>query len=380
MQRCGRVIFVGAFPPPVHGMAAVNAAVRDHLVAAGGNARVIDVSANSLDRSLARRFERLPKIVRAVLILLLGRHRPGDALYMSLSGGLGQLYEVVLVLCARLRGLRPYLHHHSFAYLESLNPLTWLLVRAGGRSAVHIALSGCMAGRLRHLYGVGRVVPISNSLFLTRPQAVDGPHRAGLGTLGFMSNLSPEKGLFAFLSLIADVERSGLPVKALLAGPFQDPWIEEETRVRVSEIRNVEYVGPKYGRDKEAFFSEIDVFVFPTLYRNEAEPIVIHEAMSRGIPVIAFGRGCIPEMISPDSGLVIEPGVAFAPSALAKIQEWVDSPESYRRASCAASAQFAASLAVGKRRWRSLAEEILGTGETPCWQPPWPRERASSQG
>jgi len=378
-KRCERVIMVGAFPPPVHGMAAANAAVRDQIVAAGANTRVINVSANTLARSLASRFERLPKIGRAVLVLLLGGHRKGDPLYMSVSGGLGQLYEIVFVLCARLRGLRPYLHHHSFAYLDSPNPVSWLLVLAAGRSAVHITLSRHMAERLKRLYRVGRVVPISNAAFLLRLQSADCPYRMGLGTLGFLSNLAPEKGLFEFLNLIAIIERNGLPVRALLAGPFQDARTEEQVRARVNEIDNVEYVGPKYGERKEVFFSDIDAFVFPTLYRNEAEPIVIHEAMSRGIPVIAYGRGCIPEIISPDSGLVIDPSVPFVPPALAKIQEWIDSPESYRRASCAARAQFASSLADGTRLWRSLLEEILGIREAPRWQPPWTKKRPSSQ-
>ena len=369
MKSRRRVTMVGAFPPPVHGIAATNEAVRDHLAAAGAHTHVINVSAHTLARSLPSRFERLPRVVRAVLILLLGSHRAGDPLYMSLSGGLGQIYEIVFVLCARLRGLRLYLHHHSFAYLDSPSRVSRLLVLAAGQSAVHIALSRQMAGRLSGLYQVRRVVPISNSVFLPRPQPADHADRMGLRTLGFMSNLSPEKGLLVFLDLAAAVQRIGLPVRASFAGPFQDAGFEAQARARLSAIDNVEYVGPKHGEGKDSYLSNIDVLVFPTLYRNEAEPIVIHEAMSRGIPVMAYGRGCIPEVISPDSGLVIRPGVAFVPAALAKIQEWIDSPEAYRQASCAATAQFASSVAESTRFWRLLAEDILlGTTATPPWQ------------
>jgi glycosyltransferase involved in cell wall biosynthesis len=359
-KRSGKVIMVGPFPPPVHGMATINAAVRDQLVAAGADSLVIDVSADTLARSFASRGARLPKAVRAVLILLLGRHRSGDSLYMSVSGGPGQLYEIVFVLCARLRRLRTYLHHHSFAYLDSPSVVSWLLFLLAGRSAVHVTLSRHMAQRLSRRYRVRRVLSISNSVFVSGSQSEDRSNRTELGSIGFMSNLSLEKGLFEFLDLAADMRRNGLPVKALLAGPFQDAETEEHTQTGLSETDNVEYVGPKYGEGKEVFLSDTDAFIFPTRYRNEAEPIVVLEAMSQGIPVIAYGRGCIPEMVSPDSGLVIDPGEAFGPSALAKIKQWVNSPESYRRASCAARAQFASRLADSTGPWRSLLEEIIG--------------------
>lgn len=354
------MIMVGPFPPPIHGMATINAAVRDQLVAAGATTRVIDVSADTLARSFASRGARLPKAVRTVLILLLGRHGSGDSLYMSVSGGPGQLYEIVFALCARLRGLRTYFHHHSFAYLDSPSVLSWLLFLVAGRSVVHVTLSRHMAQCLSRRYRVRRVVPISNSVFLPGSQSEYHSNRTELSNIGFMSNLSLEKGLFEFLDLAADMQRNALPVKALLAGPFQDAETEEHAQTGLSETDSVEYVGPKYGEEKDVFLSGIDAFVFPTRYRNEAEPIVVLEAMSQGIPVIAYGRGCIPEMVSPDSGLIIDPGETFGPSALAKIEQWVDSPAAFRRASCAAKAQFASRLAESTGRWRALLEEIIG--------------------
>lgn len=372
-----RVTMVGPFPPPVHGMAAINAAVRDKFRAAGASPSVLNVSANTLARTWIGRLTRLPKIVRAVLILLLGTHESSDSLYISISAGLGQLYEVVFVLCARLRGLRLYLHHHSFAYLDRPSSLSWLLFRLAGRSAVHIALSRHMATRLNRLYRLERVLPISNSVFLPQPQSDRFHNRSGLHTLGFMSNLSVEKGIFEFLDLMLLVQSRGLPARASLAGPFDDRGTEEEVRARLSTMDIVDYVGPKYGEAKELFFSGIDVFVFPSQHRSEAEPIVIHEAMSRGIPVLAYGRGCISEIVSPDSGLVIDPAVPFAPMALAKIQEWVDSSASYERASRTARAEFSSSLAESTRLLRWLVEDILGATEVPPCAP-LPREKSAS--
>ena len=64
---------VGAFPPPTHGMAAVNAAVRERLLGAGVELLVIDVAAPSLDRSPMKRLGRLPKVLHGLVGLALLR-------------------------------------------------------------------------------------------------------------------------------------------------------------------------------------------------------------------------------------------------------------------------------------------------------------------
>lgn len=56
-----KIVMVGAFPPPVHGMAMVNTAVRAQLQKAGVEPLVIDLAAPNLNRALANRLRRLPK-------------------------------------------------------------------------------------------------------------------------------------------------------------------------------------------------------------------------------------------------------------------------------------------------------------------------------
>ena len=51
------------------------------------------------------------------------------------------------------------------------------------------------------------------------------------------------------------------------------------------------------GSTRSAFIGSLDIFLFPTNYANEAEPLVIYEAMRRGVYVIACDRGAISEML-----------------------------------------------------------------------------------
>jgi glycosyltransferase involved in cell wall biosynthesis len=80
--------------------------------------------------------------------------------------------------------------------------------------------------------------------------------------------------------------------------------------------------------------------VFPTRYRNEAEPLVILEAMQACCPVISFARGCIGEFIDTECGLLIPKDDAFVPAALERLSFWEAAPEEHAHARKAAYSKF----------------------------------------
>lgn len=375
-----QIIMVGAFPPPVHGMAAVNAVVRDALWRAGAEPQVVDLAAPSLDRSLTSRLGRLPRVLHGLVRLSAMPRLRGETLYVSVSGGLGQLYELAFVALARLRGMKLCIHHHSFAYLDATSRLTSILTKAAGGSAVHVALSTRMAERLKAVYGVVRVVPVSNAAFLVNGEGQLAQSRSSrLGMLGFISNITAEKGVFEFLDLMSAAQDMRLPLGAKLAGPFQDAEMKRQVRARLATLPDVEYVGPKYGAEKEAFFASIDALAFPTRYVNEAEPLTLHEAMSRAIPVIAYGRGAIPEIVEPECGKVIDPADPFVPAALAQVEDWLADPAAFAAASGAATRRFAETQARSEWHWQALLRELTGGAAGQVRSGPAGTEDSSSQ-
>ena len=84
--------------------------------------------------------------------------------------------------------------------------------------------------------------------------------------------------------------------------------------------------------------------------------------MRHGVPVIAYGRGCIPEFIASGCGLVIDPVMPFTPPALTQIKQWVENTEAYRAASRSAIERFTIAHAEYTCRWSDLEREILGGG------------------
>jgi len=151
---------------------------------------------------------------------------------------------------------------------------------------------------LRRSYGVDprNVHVVSNAAFLGSPSA-DHSDPVGTGIrIGFLSNISVEKGFMEFFDIASRLRERGVAVEARIAGP-----VVPEARPIFDELigssPHVQYLGPLYGDSKQAFYRSLDIFVFPTRYPNEAEPLVLHEAMQSGVHSIATSRGAIVEIL-----------------------------------------------------------------------------------
>lgn len=356
------VIMIGAFPPPVHGMAIVNATTRERLTQVGAQVVTLNTAAPDLRRSWAARLRRLPRIVVALCILSF-RHGESETLYMSMSGGLGQLYDVLFLAVGLARRKRIFVHHHSFAYLDERHSLTSIFTRLGGRRVTHVVLSNAMDKRLRSLYpGVAHTIIVSNAAILESGRAPERRLRSKVGVVGFIGNICAEKGIFEFLEVAEESRRLGMNIQFKVAGPFQDAATERDVQSRLLGIECVEYVGPKYDRDKREFFRNVDVLLFPTKYQNEAEPVTIYESLQAGAPVIAYGRGSIPEMLLGGAGLAVKPHEKYAEAAIGLLADWYGSKEFIREASERCYERFMYLHHKSADGWDRLGAIVAGTG------------------
>ncbi len=363
-KQSNKLTLLGALPPPIFGLSAVNAAVQDALLDDHADIIVINTSAKGLNRSLLFRLLRFPVMLKALLLMGFRPALTHSTLYMSLSGGWGQFYECLFLLFARARRMRIIIHHHSFAYLTQPSRLTWLVTRLAGRQCLHIALCPGMATTLQNYYSaVQRVVVLSNTVFINAqslPSAL--PHKQ-LKTIGFISNISAEKGILTFLDIAQACEQEDLPVSALIAGPYESDPIRLQVENHIHSLSSVRAIGPQYGDDKARFFAQIDVLIFPTNYKNEAEPLILYEAMENGIPVITYGRGCIADRLSGGAGLVIDPEADFITPALNKIRQWLTSPDDFQRACEDARQQITTIRQENTITWEALKRTMITQDE-----------------
>ena len=287
---------VAPLPPPTHGAAVVSEAVVSLL---GDSAEVVNTAGSG--KGLYYLLSRLGLHVRAVVRLASLRvsgQRPN--LYVAGAGGAGLWYQAALLLAARLCGTATFFHHHSYAYLYAPARAMRVLVAVGGTRTTHVALCPDMRSRLQKLYPAARnVVVCSNETLVASRQPDTSRGRRDMHDpvvhLAHLSNLSVEKGLRLVLTMTTKLVRAGLPVRLHLAGPCADSASQRLLDEAERDLGDVAltYHGPLRREEVAAFFALADVFLFPSTYKNEAEPLVVLEALRAGVPVISFPVGCL---------------------------------------------------------------------------------------
>jgi hypothetical protein len=118
----------------------------------------------------------------------------------------------------------------------------------------------------------------------------------------------------------------------------------------------IAYLGAIHGASKLKFFADINVFLFPSLYRNETQGIVNLEALAADLPVVAYGQCCIPSDLNDPSCAVLNPNLNFETAALDFVG---DLAPRYREACEGARASFRTLTAAHTGKW---------TIWSPCWR------------
>src|SRR5262249_12947515 len=117
--------------------------------------------------------------------------------YTVVDAGFGMIYTTFLVLIARTCKYRIFLHHHAGSYLTSYNSFFRTLAEIAGPSTTHIVGSPWMARDLKNGYPCVEHILISpNACHVETGSPTFRPKSPGhVLTLGFLSNLTLEKGL-----------------------------------------------------------------------------------------------------------------------------------------------------------------------------------------
>lgn len=205
---------------------------------------------------------------------------------------------------AEFQGIPLVLSHHSNG--------TWQTQRdrrlMGGplRSAAHHFAA---SPQIREVV-IAQGAPASSVEFL--PNAVPIPESPapppGLSDslrVGFLARLTPDKDPLTLLRAVSRLKRWGVPASVTMCGGGE---LEDEVRAAVSMLgldSMVRVEGPV--GDVTRFFSSVDLLCLTS--RDEGMPLVVLEAMSHGVPVVATRVGAVPlQVLDGVTGLLAEPG------------------------------------------------------------------------
>lgn len=324
-----QLIVIGPTPPPFHG---VSVQV-DHLVsilrAQGRLAAHVEtrdprpvLSMGTLDLENLR----LAIVHTARLARSLRRH-PGANVYIAISQGRwGFLRDTLFFLLAFLARRRTFVHLHGGAFREfyrESGPVMRWLIRAALRGTQQ---AWVLTPSLQHLFDglvprqnirvVENVVddPMTEALPSPRDSDDGGLRLLFLGHLYDLGKGAPD--LLDALDLIAE-QGEGWQVR--FVGDY-DPALGDELRERAAALAQrgitVDFAGPRTGTDKLAELAWADVFVYPSRYRYEGQPLVLLEALGAGLPIVSTRHSGIPDTVRHEhEGLLVEPGDVTALAA-----------------------------------------------------------------
>ena len=148
-----------------------------------------------------------------------------------------------------------------------------------------------------------RLVKIPNFMDVNNLPVKSLPDR---NSVLFLGRLNKEKGFFDLLEVVASI-RKKFPGVKLICGGEGDRREVGDCINRLEIFDNVELLGWVEGAEKEALFQKATIFILPSYY--EGLPMVVIEAMSRLIPVIATNVGGVPDIIENGrNGIMVEVG------------------------------------------------------------------------
>jgi O-antigen/teichoic acid export membrane protein/glycosyltransferase involved in cell wall biosynthesis len=322
------LVVVGPTTPPYHGGAMMTQRLLAGLRERGMVAAHLDTrdprSLDSIGRFDARNI--WLGIKHSFQFAALLARNPGARVYVPISQARwGFIRDAFFLLMARL-ARRPRIVHLNGGYFQTFYR------DSGGamRLIIRCALAGVeqawvLTDRLREMFDglvpPDRIKVVANSVedWERREEPVadggrggeDGP---GVVRVLFLSNLVPGKG---WDELIAAAERLSeqarpMPLHIRLVGEvptdIRERILRRSERLAKSGMR-VEVLGTRVGEAKHQEYRWADLFVYPSTYCFEGQPLVLLEAMAAGLPIITSAMGGIPDtVVNGKSAVMIPPG------------------------------------------------------------------------
>lgn len=132
-------------------------------------------------------------------------------------------------------------------------------------------------------------------------------------TVGYLSVITPGKGLDLLVEACATLVAEGREVRLLVAGLVLNQGYFKQVRRRVAQAglaNHFDYRGEVDREGKLALLGEAQVFCVPSRFA-EARGVAVMEALASGLPVVVPHSGVYPEMLEGfDAGLLVAPNDA----------------------------------------------------------------------
>lgn len=307
-----KILAILQLPPPKHGASFVGQQIKDNtLINEQFDIVYIRISTKPKSGrkilSILKPINFLFLLMRVFRIMVL---RKFDLIYITpCASGLQFYKDFVICMLAKIFNSNVVYHFHNKG-IQTNKFLNTFVKEKYFQNANVILLSELLKHEVESYVSEDRIFYCANGVSYNHkeiPQKRITNDDGKKINILFLSNMMRTKGVFVLLEACSILKDKGYSFHCQFVGPWYED-IEQEffSEVNRRELgKHVQYLGAKYGVDKENVYKASDVFVFPTYL--ETFGLVNIEAMSYGLPVISTSEGAIPEVVRDGiEGFVVE--------------------------------------------------------------------------
>ncbi|MBO6579477.1 MAG: glycosyltransferase family 4 protein [Thalassospira sp.] len=295
-----KVIAMVQLPPPMHGAAKMNRIAINSL-AKDFDLHVIEMCfARTL--SEVNRFSLRKMWVAVWLWLRLIWALPrAKALYICFApNGFAYYRDCIYVLLAKLLCVPAILHLHGRG-LPEIRRSKWseLLQKTVFKGQAVILLGESLRAEIEGLDCKSAIIAncLNDDAFVVPATKQWVPHNPI--RLLWLSNLFRAKGIETLLAACEILHAQDVACHLTIAGAKGDiSKAELATLLEKYQMHTAaSYLGPVSDPERQGAFENSDLFIFPSHYPNEAQPLVVLEAMVANVPVITSNIATLPEFV-----------------------------------------------------------------------------------
>jgi len=329
-----KVMFIMHMPPPIHGASMVGKWIHEsdtinsqfdsyylNLTAASSMA---DIGKFSLGK--ATHFFRLLYTIRS----LVKKINPELIYITPNAGGMPFIKDSIVVNMLKKMGCNVLAHFHNKGVSKyEKNPIFDRMYRKFFDHLKVLLIVPSLYDdkktylRIRDLY----VCP--NGTPLTVEKEVSAERHHEVPEILFLSNMIISKGVLDLLDALYLLRGQNYHFHCTMIGAETPELSRNKIQYEINSRHLqgfVDYIGPRYGSEKDEHLAKTDIFAFPTYYPKECFPLVILEAMEYKIPVVSTNEAGIPySVIDGQTGLLCKSQNPISLSE--KLIQLLDNPE-----------------------------------------------------
>jgi len=318
---------VGALPPPQTGQAISFERLLNQFVSEENvNVYPFDTCSSSKDKHItgALRFVRIFETLTLIFKFswLFYKKKPNIVYMTKGSTTLGFCRDLCLQLVSRAFNseIRFVVHlkggNYDVFYSSSPKYIKYLIRFFLKKCNAIIVLGNSLIPMYHFLPEINNKIFVVNNALTTSYQLERSEFcKSGVVNFLYLSNLIYTKGYIHILEAAEILLRDNIKQFNLtFAGHFMkspdDPedidGIQEIFQEGIKLYKNIKYIGPVGGIDKHNLLKYSDVFILPTNYYVEGQPVSIIEAMAYSMPVITTNYRSIPDIVCKENAKFVE--------------------------------------------------------------------------